>query len=93
MRYADETPGADSTLEEIPADQIEEATTLRETLIEKVCEVDDRLLEKYLHGQPIGEAEIIATLRRRTIESVRQEDAPFVPVLCGSAFRTKGCSR
>ena len=90
VRYADETPGADSTLEEIPADQIEEATTLRETLIEKVCEVDDRLLEKYLHGQPIGEAEIIATLRRRTIESVRQEDAPFVPVLCGSAFKNKG---
>ena len=90
VRYHNETPGADSTLEEIPADRIEEATTLRETLIEKVCEVDDRLLEKYLHGQPIGEAEIVATLRRRTIESLRHEDAPFVPVLCGSAFKNKG---
>ena len=46
VRYHNETPGADSTLEEIPADRIEEATTLRETLIEKVCEVDDR---------PVGE--------------------------------------
>ena len=90
VRYDDETPGAGSTLEEIPADRIEQATTLRETLIEKVCEVDDRLLEKYLHGQPIGETEIMATLRRRTIESVRQEEAPFVPVLCGSAFKNKG---
>ena len=90
VRYHNETPGADSTLEEIPADRIDEATTLRETLIEKVCEVDDRLLEKYLHGQPIGEAEIVATLRRRTIESLCHEDAPFVPVLCGSAFKNKG---
>jgi len=90
VRYRDETPGADSTLEEIPADRIEEATTLRETLIEKVCEVDDQLLEKYLHGEPISEAEIVATLRRRTIESVRHEDVPFVPVLCGSAFKNKG---
>ncbi|MDP6580211.1 MAG: elongation factor G, partial [Vicinamibacterales bacterium] len=67
-----------------------EATTLRETLIEKVCEVDDQLLEKYLHGTPLEEAEILAALRRRTIESVRHEDAPFVPVLCGSAFKNKG---
>ena len=90
VRYRDETPGADSTLEEISADRIAEATTLRETLIEKVCEVDDQLLEKYLHGQPISEAEILAVLRRRTIESVRHEDAPFVPVLCGAVFKNKG---
>ena len=85
-----EAAGADPVVEEIPADRVEEASTLRETLIEKVCEADDRLLEKYLHGQPIEEAEILATLRRRTIESVCHEDAPFVPVLCGSAFKNKG---
>ena len=90
VRYQDEALGGESTLEEIPADRLEEATNLRETLIEKVCEVDDRLLEKYLRGEPIGEAEIVATLRRRTIESVRHEKAPFVPVLCGSAFKNKG---
>ena len=90
VRYDDQTPGASPTLEEIPADRIAEATALRETLIEKVCEADDRLLEKYLCGQPIGEAEILAALRRRTIASVRQEGAPFVPVLCGSAFKNKG---
>ena len=67
VRYQDEALGGESTLEEIPADRLEEATNLRETLIEKVCEVDDRLLEKYLRGEPIGEAEIVATLRRRTI--------------------------
>ena len=90
VRYHDESPGSDPTVEEIPADRLEEATTLRETLVEKVCEVDDQLLEKYLHGTPISEAEIIAALRRRTLESVRHEAAPFVPVLCGSAFKNKG---
>ena len=90
VRYLDETLGADPTQEEVPADRLDEATTLREALIEKVCEVDDQLLEKYLHGTPLEEAEILAALRRRTIESVRHEDAPFVPVLCGSAFKNKG---
>ena len=67
-----------------------EATTYREQLIEKVCEANDELLEKYLHGEPMADDDIIATLRRRVIESVRSEQAPFVPVLCGAAFKNKG---
>ncbi len=90
VRYRDESLGAESVLEEIPADRLEEATAAREALIEKICEVDDRLLEKYLHGQPIEADEIVPVLRRRTVESVRNEKAPFVPVLCGSAFKNKG---
>ena len=90
VRYRDESLGADSVIEEIPADRLEAATAAREALIEKVCEVDDRLLEKYLRGEPIGAEEIVPVLRRRTVESVRNEDAPFVPVLCGSAFKNKG---
>jgi elongation factor G len=90
IRYKDETLGADYLVEDIPADLADEAREYREHLIEKVSEVDDRLLEKYLHGEPISEDEIKAALRRRTIESVRQEKAPFVPVVCGSAFKNKG---
>ena len=90
VRYSDEALGAESTLEDIPADRLAEAHDLRETLVEKVCETDDQLLEKYLRGKPISQDEIIAILRRRTIESVRREDAPFVPVVCGSAFKNKG---
>ena len=55
-----------------------------------MTEVDDRLLEKYLHGEAITEDEIKAALRKRTVESVRHEKAPFVPVVCGSAFKNKG---
>ena len=88
--YEDETLGAEPTIGEIPEDLQEEAAQLREVLIEKVSEVSDEILEKYLHGEPIEEGEIRAALRRRVVESVRSDEAPFVPVLCGSAFKNKG---
>jgi elongation factor G len=90
VTYKDETMGADPIVGEIPADMLEEAKAFREKLIEKVSEVDDKLLEKYLHGEAITEAEIKAALRKRTIQSVRKENAPFVPVICGTAFKNKG---
>ena len=90
IRYLDETLGAESALEEIPEACREEADRLREQLIEKVSEASDEILDKYLHGEPILEEEIRATLRCRVVESVRGGEAPFVPVLCGSAFKNKG---
>ncbi|MEW6322168.1 MAG: elongation factor G [Acidobacteriota bacterium] len=90
ITYRDETLGAEYVVEEIPADLLAEAQQYREKLIEKVSEADDKLLEKYLGGEEITEAEIRAALRRRAIESVRKEDAPFVPVICGTAFKNKG---
>ena len=51
IRWKDETMGADYVVEEIPADMLDEAKEYREQLIEKVSEVDDKILEKYLHGQ------------------------------------------
>src|SRR5687767_6420268 len=67
-----------------------EAQEYREKLIEKVSEHDDKLLEKYLGGEEITEAEIKAALRNRVIKSVREEDTAFVVVICGSAFKNKG---
>src|SRR6186713_3615290 len=90
IRWKDETMGADYVVEEIPADMAEEAKAFREQLIEKVSEVDDKILEKYLHGQAITVEEIKAALRKRTVESVRNEKTAFVPVICGSAFKNKG---
>ena len=90
IRYKDETLGAESIVEEIPAEYRAEAEALREQLIEKVSEVNDEVLGQYLHGEPIDPDEIRATLRRRVVESVRNDDPPFVPVLCGSAFKNKG---
>src|SRR5215813_2410562 len=90
ITYKDETMGADYDVSDIPADMMAEAQELREKLIEKVSEHDDKLLEKYLGGAAITEDEIKAALRNRVIKSVREEDAPFVVVICGSAFKNKG---
>jgi elongation factor G len=90
IRWKDETMGADYIVEDIPAELAERAAAAREELIEKVSEVDDQILELYLHGQEIPEDRIRAALRRRTIGSVRDEAQAFVPVICGSAFKNKG---
>jgi elongation factor G len=88
--YKDETMGAEYMVQDIPADMMAEAQEYREKLVEKVSEADDKLLEKYLGGEEITEAEIKAAIRKRCIESVRKEEAPFVPVVCGTAFKNKG---
>jgi elongation factor G len=91
ITYKDETMGADYVIGEIPSDMLEEAQHYREQLIEKVSEADDKILEKYLHGEEIGEDEIKAALRKRVNSSVRSKgEAAFVPVICGSAFKNKG---
>jgi hypothetical protein len=86
--------GAEYIVDEIPAELLPEAQQYREHLIEKVSESDDKLLEKYLHGEEITEEEIKAALRKRVISSVHTEGAKaepaFVPVICGSAFKNKG---
>ncbi|MGE0450938.1 MAG: elongation factor G [Vicinamibacterales bacterium] len=91
ITYKDETMGADYIVGEIPADMLDEAKHYREQLIEKVSEADDKILEKYLHGEEPTEDEIKAALRRRVNSSVRgKAEAAFVPVICGSAFKNKG---
>lgn len=56
----------------------------RTKLLESVSDIDDTLLEKYLEGIEITEAEIKSVIRRATIKNT------IVPVLCGSAFKNKG---
>src|SRR5471030_3205732 len=93
ITYKDETIGADYIVGEIPDDMLEEAKQYREQLLEKVSEVDDAILEKYLggHADQITEEEIKAAIRKRVNSSVRGgKEGAFVPVICGSAFKNKG---
>ncbi len=53
-------------------------------MIESLGEVDDQIMEKYVHGEAITEEEFRAALRRATIAM------KAFPVLCGSAFKNKG---
>ena len=76
--------GDDYTIEEIPADLVDQANEWREKLIETLAEVDDSVMERYLEGEEISAEDIKAGIRRATIASKAN------PVLCGSAFKNKG---
>ena len=82
--WKDETMGADYTLEEIPADLLDKAKQYHEELVEAAIEQDDALMEAYLGGAEISEADLKRCIRKATI------DGAFVPVLNGTAFKNKG---
>lgn len=82
--WDEETLGAKFHYEEVPADYKSQAEEWREKLIEKISDIDEKIMEKYLDGQEIVEEEIFSALRKGTLEF------KIVPVLCGSAFKNKG---
>lgn len=67
----------------IPAEEQEHYKQARQALIEKLAELDDRILEIYLDGRDITLAELKDSLRRVTVAN------KGVLVLCGSALRNK----
>ena len=69
---------------EIPDELRAEAQRRRHELEEKVAELDDRLMEKYVEGMPLTAEELRAGLRKGTLALQCQ------PVLCGSALRYIG---
>ncbi|KFZ30046.1 elongation factor G [Pseudidiomarina salinarum] len=76
--------GMTFTYEEIPADLLDEAEQYRSEMIEAAAEANDELMNKYLEGGELTEAEIKHGLRTRTLKS------EIVLCLCGSAFKNKG---
>jgi elongation factor G len=82
--WDEETLGASYRPVAIPADAAPAAATLREALLEKLSLLDDRVMERYLEGEPVDEALIRETVRKATCTLA------CVPVLCGSALRNKG---
>jgi len=82
--YHGDTLGVTFDDMEIPHDLMENANKYRTQMLEAVSDINDTLLEKYLGGKEISEAEIKSVLRKATI------DLKIIPVLCGSAFKNKG---
>lgn len=81
---SDELGASYKTSDEIPADVKEEVEKYRNMLVEKICESDDSLLEKYLEGKEVTIPELKKALRRATIAY------KLVPIFCGSSLRNKG---
>lgn len=70
--------------EEIPAELLEKAKTMREAMVEAAAEANEEYMNKYLETGELSPAEIKKGLRIRTISN------EIIPVLCGSAFKNKG---
>jgi elongation factor G len=69
---------------EIPAEMADHVAAMRENLVEAAAEANDELMDKYLEGGELTEAEIKQGIRLRTLAN------EIVPVLGGSAFKNKG---
>ncbi len=83
--YYDDTPqGVEVREEPIPEELLLQAREAEATLIERISEQDDRLMEKFLEGEVPSREEMVRALRRATIEG------RIVPVLCGAAYKNKG---
>ncbi len=76
--------GVDLVYSEVPEEFKAQVQTYRHNLIEKLAEVDDHLMEKFLNEKEITIPEIMEAIRRSVLAN------KFVPVLCGSSLRNKG---
>jgi elongation factor G len=84
LYYDDETLGAKFVEGDIPDELMPQALEYREKMIEAISDVDDRIMDKFLNGEEVSTEEIIAALRKGTVEM------KLTPVLCGTAFKNKG---
>ncbi|MFA6822365.1 MAG: elongation factor G [Geobacter sp.] len=82
--WDEDTLGASYREEELAGDLLDEAQEWRDKLIEEISSHDDALMEKYLAGEALTEAEIKAAIRTSTI------NIAIIPVVCGSSFKNKG---
>ena len=76
--------GQEYEIIDIPADMVDKANEYREKLIEAISECDETLLEKFMEGEELSEAEIKAGIKKATLA------IEIIPMTCGTAFKNKG---
>ena len=76
--------GSEPMVKEIPADMLDEAAKKRAELVERVAELDDGLLVKFLEGDEISVPELKTAIRKAVIDNTA------APVFCGSSLKNKG---
>ncbi len=76
--------GKDIREEEIPENMRDLAEEYRQKMIEAAADEDEAIMEKYLEGEEISEAELKHAIRKGTIAN------RMVPVCCGTSYRNKG---
>ena len=76
--------GSEPVVEEIPADMLEEAKAQRAILVERIAELDDDLVVKFLEGEEISVPELKSAIRKAVLNNTA------TPVFCGSSLKNKG---
>ncbi|MFT4571309.1 MAG: elongation factor G [Candidatus Binatia bacterium] len=84
ISWSDDDLGATMTVGDIPGDILADATSAREALVEALADVDESIMEKFLEGAEVPQAQMKAAIRSGAIS------LKICPVLCGSAFKNKG---
>jgi elongation factor G len=84
LRFDEATQGLQVGVEEIPDDLKDKSSAARMTLLEKLADFDEGVMEKYLNDSEVTPDELYKALRKATLS------LDIVPVLCGSAFKNKG---
>jgi elongation factor G len=82
--YDESTMGSEFKEVDVPDSITDSIADHREKMVEKLADLDESLMTKYLGGEEIGQREIKRAIRKATLER------KIVPVLCGSAFKNKG---
>lgn len=76
--------GRDVDIIDVPEEFKDQVEELRMELVEKVAELDEELMMKYLEGEELTVEEIKAGLRKGVCS------VQIFPVVCGSSYRNKG---
>ena len=84
IMWNEEDQGMTFSLEEIPADLLDDALEWRELMVEAAAEANEELMDKYLEEGELSIEDIKTGLRARTLSN------EIVLVTCGSAFKNKG---
>ncbi|HZX09574.1 MAG TPA: elongation factor G [Acidobacteriota bacterium] len=84
INYGDDLLGVKYKVREIPQEYKEEAEKKRMDMLEKLSDIDDSIMEKYLEGRDVSPSEIVKAIRKGTLS------LEIIPVLFGSSFKNKG---
>jgi elongation factor G len=82
--FDESTLGKTFTVVDVPAEYRDAVEQARHEVIEAAVSHDEPLLEKYLGGEELTEAEVRRAIRGATV------GGHIVPVLCGASFKNKG---
>ena len=85
--YSDDEQGKEVDIKDIPDDMKDDVELYREETIEKICELDDDLMEQFLEDKIPSIDEMKKVLRKACIDNAA------VPVFAGSAYKNKGVQK